>query len=59
MMRWAGHVAYMYAKCWSENLKGRDHLEDLGVDGKIVLVDLREIGWEGVNWMHRAQDRPQ
>jgi hypothetical protein len=22
---------------WSENLKGRDHLEDLGVDGKIVL----------------------
>jgi hypothetical protein len=22
---------------WSENLKGRDDLEDLGVDGKITL----------------------
>jgi hypothetical protein len=26
----------MYTKC-SENLKGRDHSEDLGVDGKILL----------------------
>jgi hypothetical protein len=24
-------------KFWSENLKGRDHLEDLGVDGRIIL----------------------
>jgi hypothetical protein len=23
-------------KFWSENLKGRDHSEDLGVDGKII-----------------------
>jgi hypothetical protein len=23
---------------WSEYLKGRDSLEDLGVDGKIILV---------------------
>jgi hypothetical protein len=22
---------------WFENLKGRDHLADLGVDGKIIL----------------------
>jgi hypothetical protein len=22
---------------WSENLKGRDHSEDLGVDGEIIL----------------------
>jgi hypothetical protein len=22
---------------WLENLEGRDHLEDLGVDGKIIL----------------------
>jgi hypothetical protein len=27
----------MLTKIWSENLKGRsDHLEDLGVDGKIL-----------------------
>jgi hypothetical protein len=24
-------------KFWSENLKGRDHLEDLGVNGRIIL----------------------
>jgi hypothetical protein len=22
-------------------------------------MDLREIGWEGVNWMHLAQDKEQ
>jgi hypothetical protein len=22
---------------WSENLKGRDHSEDLSIDGKIIL----------------------
>jgi hypothetical protein len=22
---------------WSENLKGRDHLEDIGIDGRIIL----------------------
>jgi hypothetical protein len=27
----------MYTKCGSENLKGRNHLEDIGVDGKIIL----------------------
>jgi hypothetical protein len=30
-------------KFWSQNLKGRDHLEDLGVDEEIILA-LREIG---------------
>jgi hypothetical protein len=27
----------LYTAFWSENLKWRDHLEDLGVDGKIIL----------------------
>jgi len=40
----------MHTKFWSENLKGRDHLEDLGIDGMIILrVDLREIAWEGTD----------
>jgi len=41
-MRWAGYGARMGAmrntyKIWSENLKVRDHSEDLDVDGKIIL----------------------
>jgi hypothetical protein len=26
----------MYAKFWTENLKGRDHSEELNVDGMIL-----------------------
>jgi hypothetical protein len=39
--------------------EGRDHLEDLGVDGKTIRLDLRQIRWEGVDWMYLAQDRNQ
>jgi hypothetical protein len=24
-----------------------------------VVIDLRETGWEGVDWMHLSQDRDQ
>jgi hypothetical protein len=27
----------MYTKLWSENLNVRDHREDVGVDGRIIL----------------------
>jgi hypothetical protein len=27
----------MHVKFWSENLKERDHLEDIGTDGKMIL----------------------
>jgi hypothetical protein len=38
----------------------QDHSEDLGVDGRIILEwILREIGWEGVDWLYLAQDRGQ
>jgi hypothetical protein len=39
-VRLVGHVARMgemHTKFWSENLKGRDHMEDLGVDGNTIL----------------------
>jgi hypothetical protein len=57
--RWAGHVAYMgdiqmYTKLYSLNLKGRDNLGDLGVDG---TMHLREIWCEGVEWIFLARDR--
>jgi hypothetical protein len=40
-MRWVGHVVCMeeiemYRVFWLENLKGRDYLEDVGVDGRII-----------------------
>ena len=41
-MRWAGHVAHMgggeaYTGFWWGNLRERDHLEDPGIDGRIIL----------------------
>jgi len=35
-----------------ENVKGGDHLEGLGIDGKIIRMDLSNLGWEVVDWMH-------
>jgi hypothetical protein len=40
-MRWAGHVARMRKKINTgilvEKTEGRDHVKDLGVDGKILV----------------------
>jgi len=41
-MRWAGYVARMereeaYTGFWWGNLRERNHLEDPGVDGRIIL----------------------
>jgi len=46
----------MHIKFWSEILKVRNHSEDLGIDRK---TDLREIGWEVVEWIHLAQNMDQ
>jgi hypothetical protein len=44
----------MYTKFWMESLKGRDHSEDLSVDGRIILKWV--LGREGVDSIHVAQD---
>jgi hypothetical protein len=41
-VRSTDHVALMremkiHTKFWLENLKGRDHLEELDIDGRIML----------------------
>jgi hypothetical protein len=64
-MRWAGHVARM-----EENRNAYRILVGKS-EGKIPLgrprrrwtdnfkMDLREIGWDGVNWIDMAQNRDQ
>ena len=58
-MRCDRHIAYMgreevHAGFWWGNLMKRDHLEDPRVDGKIILMDLREAGCWGMNWIDLA-----
>jgi hypothetical protein len=42
-----------------ENLKERDHSDDLGINVKILEWNLGETGSEGVDWIHLAQDSGQ
>jgi hypothetical protein len=41
------------------NLKGRDNLYDLDVDGKMIKVEMKETGWEGLDWRHLIRDSDQ
>jgi hypothetical protein len=62
-MRWVGHVAHMgegrnvyrvlVGKPGRRRLLERPRCRC--EDG--IIVDLREIGWGGVEWIHMAQDR--
>jgi hypothetical protein len=39
---------------WWGNLRGRDHLEDPGVDGRIIIkMDLQEMVCGGTDWIGR------
>jgi hypothetical protein len=49
----------MHRGYWRESQKERDHLEDENVGGWIVLIELTEIGWGGMDWLDLAQDRDQ
>jgi hypothetical protein len=61
-MRWAGHVARMgegrkVYRVLMRKLEGKRPLERQRrrwEDG--IKMDLREIGWGGVEWIHLAQD---
>jgi hypothetical protein len=36
-MRWAGHVSHLGERVLVGKLEGKDHLEDTGVDRRIIL----------------------
>jgi hypothetical protein len=58
-MKWSGHVACMekMRKAYKsqENQNGRDHMRDIGTDGKIILRTIfQEQGirmWSGLIWL--------
>jgi hypothetical protein len=57
-MRWAGHVGCI-GYFWGSQ-KVRDHWEDLDVGGWTILKwILREIVWDGMDWIGLTQDRDQ
>ena len=39
---------------WWADVRGRDHSEDLGVNGRIML---KEVGCGGMDWISLVQDR--
>jgi hypothetical protein len=51
-----GHAARMVVL---ENLKGRDHSEDIRRWEDNIRMDVRGIGWEDVEGMLLPQDRDQ
>jgi hypothetical protein len=64
-MRWAGHIARMGSKSTAYRILvgNPEEKRPLGrprrrwVDN--IKMDLREIGWDGVDWIDLAQDRDQ
>jgi hypothetical protein len=62
-MRGARHVARMgrgkvHTGFWRGNLRERDHLEDPGIGGRIVLRWIyRKWGCGSMDWIDLAQDR--
>ena len=44
---------------WWGDMRGGDHVQDPGVDGRIILrwIFKKEVGWGVMDWIDLAQDR--
>jgi hypothetical protein len=47
----------MYTEFWWGNPREGQHLEDPGVDGRIILKLISRIGMEGMDWIDLAEYR--
>jgi hypothetical protein len=47
----------MLTEIWCGNLEDRDHLEDIGVHGRVILKRIKEMDWLGVDWINLSEDR--
>ena len=47
----------MHTRCYWENQREADNLEDLGIDGRIILKWMLEKWDGGIDWIDLAQDR--
>jgi hypothetical protein len=62
-MRWVGRVApmKMMRNAYKMLVRKSEGKKPLGIPGHRwecnIIMDLREIGWEIVGWIHLAQDR--
>jgi hypothetical protein len=53
-MRWVGHMA---CRVLGGNLRKRDHLEDSGTDGRVIIrCVLKKWVGRDMNWIDLAQD---
>jgi hypothetical protein len=64
-MKWAGHVSRIWQKRNAyTNLVGKPEGKRLLAGHRHrcddnIEMDLRETGWDGIDWIHLSQDRGQ
>jgi hypothetical protein len=47
----------VFTEFWWRNLRERDHLEDPGLDGKIILRWIFRKWFGGMDWIELARER--